>query len=98
MIVLVVSCGMFCAGLYAVLTRRDLIAILVGVEVMMAGALVLLVALGARMAADGGSIHAVALLVLVLAASEAAMGLALLVAAARRLGTTRVDEMTEVRG
>jgi NADH-quinone oxidoreductase subunit K len=93
----IVASGLFCIGLYAVLTRRDLIAILVGIEVMMAGALLLLVIVGAR-AADGGSIHATALLILVLAASEAAVGLALLVAAARALSTTRIDEMTEVRG
>ncbi len=94
---LIVSVGLFCTGLYAVLTRRDLIAILVGVEIMMAGALLLLVMVGAS-AANGASVHAVGLLILILAASEAAVGLALLVAAARRLSTTRVDEMTEVKG
>ncbi len=42
--------------------------------------------------------HGAALLFLVLAAAEAAVGLALLVAVARRMGTTRIDEMTEVKG
>ncbi|PKQ15993.1 MAG: NADH-quinone oxidoreductase subunit NuoK [Actinobacteria bacterium HGW-Actinobacteria-7] len=94
---LVVSIALFCIGLYAVLTRKEVIAILVGVEVMIAGALLVLVMLGSH-AANGASIHAVALLILVLAATEAAVGLGLLVAAARRLSTTCVDEMTEVRG
>jgi len=97
--ILVVTVGLFGVGLYGVLTRRDLVALLASVEVMIGGALLLLVTLGAAQAsaADGG-VEATALLVLVLAAAEAAVGLALVVAVAKAARTTRVDELTEVRG
>jgi len=97
--VLVVACGLFCVGLYGVLTRRDIVAILACVEVMIGAALILMMGLAsARAAESAAQVEGVALLALVLAASEAAVGLALLVAVARRIGTTRVDELTEVKG
>lgn len=97
MIALAVGCLLFALGLYGVLTRRDLVAILASVEVMVGAPLLLLVSIGAGM---GGSaaVEAVGLLVIVLAAAEAAVGLALVVAVARRLKTTRLDELTEVKG
>lgn len=98
MSLLVVSGGLFCIGLYGVLTRRDIVAILACVEVMIGAALVLMVGLGAAQVDEGALIEGAALLTLVLAASEAAVGLALVVAVARRRGTTRIDELTEVRG
>jgi len=99
MSVLVVTAGLFALGLYGVLSRRDVVAILASVEVMMGAALLLLVTLGAQPTGQSvDSIQAVSLLVLVLAAAEAAVGLALLVAVARRMGTTRIDEMAEVKG
>jgi len=99
MSVLLVTAALFALGTYGVLSRRDVIAILASVEVMMGAALLLLVALGAARSGVGAdSVHAVSLLVLVLAAAEAAVGLALLVAVARRMGTTRIDEMAEVKG
>lgn len=98
MSILIVALGLFCIGLYGVLTRRDLVGVLASIEVMIGGALVLLVGLGATRGEGVATIEAVALLVLVLAAAEAAIGLALVVAVARRARTTRVDELTEVRG
>jgi len=97
MIVLVSAAGLFAAGLYGVLTRRDMVAVLASIEVMLGGALVLLVALGASSASRGG-IEAIALIALVVTAAEAAVGLALVVAAARRTHTTRIDELKRVRG
>ena len=43
-------------------------------------------------------VQSLALVMLVLAAAEAAVGLALLLAAVRRTGKERIDELTEVRG
>jgi NADH-quinone oxidoreductase subunit K len=81
-------------GLYGVLTRRDLVAILIAIEVMLGGATLLLVHLVARYGGDG---EAAGLIVLVVAAAEAAVGLGLLVVLARR-GRTRTSDITEVRG
>lgn len=97
MIVVTTAAALFCLGLYGLLSRRDLVAVLASVEVMMGGALVLLVGLGAA-SADRAGIEGVALMILVVAAAEAAVGLALVVAAARRSHTTRIDELNKVRG
>ena len=93
---LVLSCALVALGLYGVLTRRDLVAVLASVEVMLGGASLLFVAYAAngRAAAIG---QGFALIVLAVGAAEAAIGIALLVALVRR-GRTRTDEITEVRG
>jgi NADH-quinone oxidoreductase subunit K len=93
---LALSCALVAAGLYGVLTRRDLIAVLASIEVMLGGAVLLLVAYSAAgtMPAAG---QGYALLVLAVGAAEAAIGIALLVALVRR-GRTRTGDITEVRG
>jgi NADH-quinone oxidoreductase subunit K len=96
------SCALFGVGLYGVLVRRDIIALLASVEVMIGGALVLLVGLGVSLRTGGAagvvSVQGIALLVVVVAAAEAAVGLALLVAISRRNKVSRIDELTEVKG
>lgn len=89
---------LFALGLYGVLSRRDLVAVLASVEVMIGAALVVLMAVGAGAAGPSSSLEAAGVLMLVLAASEAAVGLALLVAVAHRVRSTRVDDLTEVKG
>ncbi|MCX8007357.1 MAG: NADH-quinone oxidoreductase subunit K [Coriobacteriia bacterium] len=95
---LALACSLFSLGLYAVLTRRDLVGVLVGVEVMVGAAAVLVASLGAASGASSGAVQAVGLLVLVLGAGEAAVGLSLLLALDRGSGRTRVDELDEVSG
>lgn len=97
MSLVVVAAALFAIGLYGVLTRRDIVALLASIEVMLGGALVLLAGLGARLG-GGVRIEGIALLTLVVVAAEAAVGLALLVAVAKKVRTTRVDDLTEVRG
>jgi NADH-quinone oxidoreductase subunit K len=96
---LAVSCALFGLGLAGVLVRRDIVAVLASVEVMLGGAMLLLVGL-ASTAKGSDPTHAqgVALMVLVVVAAEAAVGLALLVALARSHRTTRVDDLMEVKG
>lgn len=96
MSIVTVAAALFSVGLYGVLTRRDLVALLCSIEVMLGGALVLLIGLGAA-GSSPVRIEGIGLIVLVVAAAEAAVGLALVVAVARRLRTTRIDELTEVR-
>lgn len=98
MSVVIVASALFSLGLYGVLSRRDIVAIFASVEIMIGGALVLLVGLGAAAHGEGSAIEALGLLILVAAAAEAAIGLALLVVVAKRRRSTRVDELVEVRG
>ncbi|TLM77891.1 MAG: NADH-quinone oxidoreductase subunit NuoK [Actinobacteria bacterium] len=89
---------LFAIGLYGVLTRRDLIAVLASVEIMLGSANVLLVGLARLSGAPAGAAHAVALTVMVVAAAEAAVGMALLLAAVKRSGRRQAEEFTEVSG
>jgi NADH-quinone oxidoreductase subunit K len=100
MSLILVACALFGIGLLGVLIRRDIVALLASVEVMLGGALVLLVGLGASVKQAGApiSVEGVALVVIVVAAAEAAVGLSLLVAVARRRKTTRIDDLNEVKG
>lgn len=93
---LALACALIGLGLYGVLTRRDLIAVLASIEVMLGGAQLLLVVYSAG-AASPAFAQGVTVIVLATAAAEAAVGLALLVALVRR-GRTRTDEIEEVRG
>jgi NADH-quinone oxidoreductase subunit K len=97
-ILLVATSGLFCLGLYGVLTRRELVAVLACLEVMLGAATVQLVGFQAATGAPASSAQAFALVLLVLATAEAAVGLALVVASVRRTGRGRVDELTEVVG
>jgi NADH-quinone oxidoreductase subunit K len=106
MTLLVLACGLFGIGLFGVLARRDTVAILASVEVMLGGPLLLLVglggagrkAVGAAAASQAVHIEGIALLILVVAAAEAAVGLALLVAIARRTRSTALEDLQEVKG
>ena len=104
MILIGLSCLLFGIGLFGVLSRKDAVAVLASIEVMLGGPLLLLVGLGSiarsGAAAVAGATHVegIALLLLVVVAAEAAVGLALLVAVARKTKTTALDDLTEVNG
>jgi NADH:ubiquinone oxidoreductase subunit K len=91
--VLALACLCIGIGLYGALTRRELVAMLASIEVMLGGATLLFVAFAAASPAPALG-QAVALLVLAIGAAEAAVGLALVVALARR-GITRMEQSTE---
>jgi NADH:ubiquinone oxidoreductase subunit K len=90
---LVVSTILFCLGLFAVLTRRNAVAILMGIELMLNAGNINLVAFNRYIAPGAVSGQVFALVVITLAACEAAVGLALVMAAYRSLETIHVDEI-----
>ncbi len=94
---LTVSALLFCLGLYGVLTRRNAVAILMGIELMLNAANVNLLAFNKFVApgALGGQVFA--LVVITLAACEAGVGLALVMAAYRNLETIHVDEINVMK-
>lgn len=73
---LAVAALLFAAGLFTVLTRRNAVAVLMGVELMLNAANVNLVAFN-RFTVGGFTGQTFALFVVVLAAAEAAVGLAI---------------------
>ena len=93
---LILSCLLIGLGLYGVLTRRELVAALISIEVMLGGAQLLLAAYAAGTSAPAVA-QGVTIIVLATVAAEASVGLALLVALVRR-GRTRTNQIEEVRG
>ena len=93
---LIVSALIFCIGTGGVLTRRNPLVVLLCLELMLNAANLALVAF-ARMHGDmGGQIFA--LMVMVVAACEVAVGLGLVVAIYRRRLPIDVDELRELQG
>jgi NADH-quinone oxidoreductase subunit K len=76
---LVVSALLFAFGVLAVVTRRNAVAVLMGIELILNAANLNLVAFG-RYVAGGIAGQVFGLFVIVLAAAEAAVGLAIILA------------------
>ncbi len=94
---LVVSALLFCLGLYAMLTRRNAVAVLMGIELMLNAANLNLVAFNKFVAPAALSGQVFALVVITLAACEAGVGLALVMSAYRNLETIHVDEINVMK-
>jgi NADH-quinone oxidoreductase subunit K len=93
---LVTACLVFSLGCAGVVLRRNPVAILMSVELMINAAILLLVA-GSRVHGNVAG-QSVGLLLLVLGAAEAVVGLALALAVFRPRDTVDVDAPSEVQG
>ena len=90
---MVVSAAMFSLGLAAVVVRRNAIAVLCGLELILNGAALNFVALNRYSAPDGrldGQVFAI--FIIVLAAAEAAIALAILLNLYNRTQNINIDE------
>jgi NADH-quinone oxidoreductase subunit K len=93
---LVVSAFVFCIGAAGVLVRRNPLVILLCIELMLNAANLALVAFARAHGNHDGQIFAV--IVMVVAACEVAVGLGLIVALYRRRLPIDVDELRELQG
>lgn len=93
---LVLSTILFCIGCVGVITRRNAIVAFMSIEVMFNAANLAFIAF-ARQRVDLTG-HAVAFFVMAVAAAEAAVGLAIIIAMFRRRATVNLDELRELRG
>jgi NADH-quinone oxidoreductase subunit K len=94
--VLVLAGLLFLLGAGCAVARRELLLILIGVEIMLNAATLALVAAALHWRMADGQIFA--LFVIAVAAAEVAVGLALIVAARQRTGSTRGDDFNRLRG
>jgi len=96
---LIVAALLFCIGLYGVLSRRNAIGILMGVELMLNAVNVNLIAfwryVEAVRATMAGQVFAI--IVITVAAAEAAVGLALIIAIYRNRHTVDVTEADQLK-
>jgi len=94
---IVVSAVLFVLGVLGIfLNRKNVIVILMAIELMLLAVNINLVAFSAFMNDLVGQIFA--MLVLTVAAAEAAIGLAILVIYFRARGTIAVDDATRMKG
>lgn len=87
---------LFCTGVLLVITRRNAIMALMGIELMLNAANLNFVVF-ARQRGDLTG-QAAAVFVMVLAAAEVAVALAIVINAYRRFRTVHVDEVSEMKG
>lgn len=95
---LLFSLVLFCMGLYAVLSRRNLIAILIGVELMLNAASINFLAFNNFTAPDAMTGQVVVLFIIGLAAAEVAIALAIVLAAYRARSSIDIDKLRELKG
>lgn len=93
---LVASFLLFAIGLLGVLIRRNLLTVLMSVELMLNAVNLNLIAFSARLSDLTGQVFSV--FVIVVAAGEAAVGLALTISLFRQRKTLNVEEAHEMRG
>ncbi|MDA7618130.1 NADH-quinone oxidoreductase subunit NuoK [bacterium] len=92
---LIVSALLFSIGLMGVILRRNLIVIYMGLELMLNAANLALVAFSRFTNTVDGQV--MVFFVITVAASEVAVGLALIVALYRRRQTTETDDLTSLK-
>jgi NADH-quinone oxidoreductase subunit K len=94
--VLVLAALLFSCGLFGLMLRRNVIFMLMSLEVMLNSAALVFIAAGTRwQQADGQVIY---LLVLSVAAAEVAVGLGLVLQIKRRFQTLDMDQARRLRG
>jgi NADH-quinone oxidoreductase subunit K len=92
---LIVGAALFCIGLYGALSRRNAVGVLMGVELMLNAVNINLLAFWRQVEAVRGTMagQVFAIIVITVAAAEAAVGLALVIAVYRGRRTVNVDEV-----
>jgi NADH-quinone oxidoreductase subunit K len=94
--VLLLAAALFVLGLAGVLVRRNLVFMLMAIEVMLNAAGLAFIAAGARWGQADGQIMFI--LVLTLAAAEVSVGLALVLQIHRRLPDLDADAAARLKG
>ena len=93
---LFVSAVLFCLGLFAVMMRRNAVGILMGVELMLNASNINFVAFS-RYVEHGINGQIMSAFIIVLAAAEAAVALAIVLALFRNFGTANADTVQSLK-
>lgn len=95
---LVISSLLFSLGIFGIVTRRNAIAILMGIELILNSANINFIAFnrfGGMHRLDG---HIFSIFVIVIAAAEAAVALAIIINLFKNAGSVDVDEANTLKG
>jgi NADH-quinone oxidoreductase subunit K len=95
-LVLFFSAVLFSVGVYGVLARRNAVLVLMSIELMLNAVNLTLVAYSRFLGDMTG--HVLVIMVMTVAAAEAAVGLAIIWAIFRNRTTVNIDELTLMKG
>lgn len=87
---------LFSIGLFGVLFRKNFIVILMSLELMLNSANLAIVGASGMFGGKGVQGHFLVLMILIIAAVEVAIGLAIAIHMARVAGTVEVDSLSEL--
>ena len=93
---LILAAGLFSIGVGGVLIRRNALVMFMSIELMLNSVNLTFVALSKDLGLIEGQVAA--LFVMVVAAAEVTVGLAIIVAIFRRRSSANVDELAEMKG
>jgi NADH-quinone oxidoreductase subunit K len=94
---LVLSALLFAIGTFGFLARRNAIAMLMSIELMLNAVNLAIVAFGTFVPSLHAAASVIALVVMAVAAAEATVGLAIIIAIYRNRRTPLVDEYNQMR-
>jgi NADH-quinone oxidoreductase subunit K len=94
---LIFAALLFCIGLYGVLVRKNAIAILMGIELMLNSVNINLIAFWRYRSPDQIAGQAFAIVVFAVAAAEVAVGLALIISIYRRRSSVVAGDMNMMK-
>ena len=94
---LIVSAALFCIGLYGVMARKNAIAVLMGVELMLNSVNINLIAFWRYVTPAATAGLAFAGFVFIVAAAEAAVGLALIISVYRNTQSVDPEKIDSIK-
>ncbi len=94
---LILAAGLFSIGLYGVLGRKNAVAILMGIELMLNAANINLVAFWRYLTPAGTAGQMFTVVVLAVAAAETAVGLALIISIYRQRRTVVAEDIDQLK-
>ena len=92
---LLLAAALFCLGMFGVLVRRNALIVFMCVELMLNAANLTFLAFARQRGSDLG--HVSAFFVIAVAAAEAAIGLAIVIAVFRSRGSVNIDDIRTMR-
>ena len=95
---LILAAGLFCIGVFGALARRNAVGVLMGIELMLNAVNINLVAFWRYTNVSQMTGQLFAIFVITVAAAEAAVGLALIIAIYRQRKTVNVEELDLMKG
>jgi NADH-quinone oxidoreductase subunit K len=95
---LLLAAALFCIGLFGVLARRNAVAVLMGVELMLNAVNINLIAFWRYTGLNQLVGQVFAVFVITVAAAEAAVGVALFISIYRQRNTVDVEALDDMKG